>query len=88
MSIFCEDHKDPKNIKVCGSAKHCLDLLQISANEHNVIYKVSIGHSPTKNSFTNATVRPSGHFHNNCQQLTIPIQLMWRSSYKEYDNFM
>ena len=78
-----------KNIKVCGSAIHCLQQLQIAANENSVIYNVTIGVSPFKKEFTYETIRPSfasnGHGR---PPKSIPIQLMWRSTYKEYDNFL
>ena len=87
MSSFSDHHELARNIKVCGSVRSCIYSLQTSANEHNVIYNVTIGHCPSKNTFTYETVKPHGGGGGQ-QLISIPIQLMWRSSYKEFDNFL
>jgi hypothetical protein len=74
-----------KNIQVSGSVRHCLEMLQTAANDSNIIYKVSIGPSPFKKDFTHETIR-SQRSSGRPSQETIPIQLMWRSTYGEYDN--
>ena len=71
-------------IKVQGSARQCIDSLKYYSNLYNVIYDVFIGHSPTNLQNTRIKIRPTNS--QTESQTMIPIQLMWRSSYNEYDN--
>jgi hypothetical protein len=72
------------SIKVQGSARQCIDSLRYYSNLYNVIYDVFIGHSPTNFKDTCIKIRPTNSQRES--ETIIPIQLMWRSSYNEYDN--
>lgn len=74
------------SVLVQGSERDCIESLQRNANKQNVIYNVAIGPSPVKQNFTYIKIQPQNMYKSRNVTTSIPIQLMWRSSYGEYDN--
>jgi uncharacterized protein YfaS (alpha-2-macroglobulin family) len=68
-----------EQIKVQGSINVCVNTLRNYAQQYNVSYDIHIGESPTQK--TQQTIQVG-----NNQTTKIPIYLMWRSTYNEYDN--